>query len=250
MPPDLPVTRVVTEVEARLDPGPWDWAEANRAAIAEAWARRLAEMPALYNGPVLIRTAQAFEGQRLRLVFRRTDYASFLAAHALGWPDGAGNAFAMAAVRASDGACLVGEMAPHTANAGQIYFPAGTPDLDDVRPDGTVDLDGSVWRELREETGLGPEMVRAAGPWLTVRHGARTALMRELVSDWPITDLIAQARGHIAAQTQPELTDVHAIRDLVSDEGRALAARMPPFMRAYLAFALPRPHNPYGRPGD
>lgn len=36
MPPDLPVTRVVTEVEARLDPGPWDWAEANRAAIAEA----------------------------------------------------------------------------------------------------------------------------------------------------------------------------------------------------------------------
>jgi hypothetical protein len=45
----------------------------------------------------------------------------------------------MAALRGADGAFLLGEMAPHTTNGGQIYFLAGTPDPSDVF-DGKVDL--------------------------------------------------------------------------------------------------------------
>ena len=46
-------------------------------------------------------------------------------------------------VRSSDGAYLLGVMNRHTANAGRVYFPAGTPDPDDI-VGARVDLDGST----------------------------------------------------------------------------------------------------------
>ena len=82
--------------------------------------------------------------------------ASFIAWRDWGFPDRAvRNCFAAGAIRASDGAFVLGVMGPQTANAGKIYFPAGTPDPGDVVGQ-EVDLAGSVRREIAEETGLGP----------------------------------------------------------------------------------------------
>ena len=102
-----------------------------------------------------------FRGVRFSAAYFETDFASFLAWRDWGFPDlHVFNGFGMGALRCSDGAFVLGEMGQHTSNAGRIYFPSGTPDLDDV-VDGAVDISGSVARELEEETGLVPATTAA-----------------------------------------------------------------------------------------
>ena len=64
------------------------------------------------------------EGTRLSGTCFVAEYKAFLAWRDLGRPGEARNIFALSALRSADGAYLLGEMAPWTANAGQIYFPA------------------------------------------------------------------------------------------------------------------------------
>ena len=103
-----------------------------------------------------------------------TDFASFLAWRDWGFPDSdVFNGFGMGALRCADGAFVMGEMGHHTANAGRIYFPSGTPDLDDLSGD-TVDIAGSVAREVEEETGLTPADYRAGALGLRGRRAPRS----------------------------------------------------------------------------
>ena len=106
--------------------------------------------------PVASRRVIGEDGARiLRMSLFKTRFSRFLVWRDLGWPDKSiYNCFSMPAVRARDGAYLLGEMGPSHSFAGQLYFPCGTPDPSDIVADGCVDLDGSLVRELAEETGL------------------------------------------------------------------------------------------------
>ncbi|MFX5960907.1 hypothetical protein ABTE72_19340, partial [Acinetobacter baumannii] len=84
-----------------------------------------------------------FAGERFSARYFDVDFASFLAWRDWGFPDrDVFNGFGMGALRAADGAFVLGEMGGHTATAGRVYFPSGTPDLDDVR-DGRLDIPAS-----------------------------------------------------------------------------------------------------------
>jgi hypothetical protein len=134
----------------------WPFAETRRTEIAAHFAVKQREKPALWNGRVLLGRNPVFAGDRLSASYFETDFASFLAWRDWGFPDASVfNGFGMGALCCADGAFVLGEMGQHTANAGRIYFPSGTPDLDDIR-EGTLDISGSVTRELEEETGLTP----------------------------------------------------------------------------------------------
>ena len=139
------------------------------------------------------------------------------------------NCFAAGALRAADGAFVLGRMAKHTANAGKIYFPAGTPDPGDVRTGGAVDLSGSVLRELTEETGLLADDVAPGPRWHAVLAGARIGLMRPLRLREDAESLAARIRAFIAGEKQPELEDVVIVRNPAD-----LVPEIPDFVRAYL----------------
>ena len=176
----------------------------------------------------------AIEQGIFRGAYMETDFASFLHWRDADFPDASVfNCFAMGALRAADGAFLLGRMAKHTANAGKVYFPSGTPDPNDVRDDGIVDLDGSVQRELLEETGLISTDAKPGGDWHAVLAGTRVALMRTLEAPEDAETLAARVRVHLATTPRPELADVVIVR------GRDdLSPAMPDFVRAYLEAAF------------
>jgi 8-oxo-dGTP pyrophosphatase MutT (NUDIX family) len=224
-----PVIHRVTALDLTFQPRPWPFATARREAIDAHFALKRAEKPQIWNGQILLARDPEFSAERFSARYFDTDFASFLAWRDWGFADASVfNGFGMGALRCADGAFVLGEMGGHTSNAGRIYFPSGTPDLDDIR-DGAVDIAGSVAREVLEETGLEPSDYRAASHWDCVVSGAAIAMIRILDVALTGEALRARIEANLASQQQPELAAIHLVRE-TSD----LTAAMPRFVTAFI----------------
>ncbi|MGL5446610.1 MAG: NUDIX hydrolase [Rhabdaerophilum sp.] len=217
-------------IDAVLEPYDWVFPREHEAEIQEIWARETAGKPHMFNGRVLIQHRGNVNGRVFHAGYSEVDYKSFLAWHRLGHPrPQVRNGFAMAALRASDGAYLLGEMGPHTANAGKIYFAAGTPDFDDVIG-GQVDLAGSVLREMSEETGLLASEVNVSESWTAILGSIRVAFMRPVAIDLSAHEARALMLERMKSLPEEELVDIHIVRSPADiDE-----SRMPGFQQVYL----------------
>ena len=225
----LPVIHCVTTLDLSVQPWSWPFAEARRGEISAHFAAKQAEKPQLWNGRILLGRHPAFTGSGFRASYFEADFASFLAWRDWGFPDrDVFNGFGMGALRCADGAFVLGEMAQHTSNAGRIYFPSGTPDLDDISG-ATVDIAGSVAREVEEETGLTPADYRAGAHWDCVVSGAAIAMIKVLNVDSSGEALRARIEATLGRQHQPELAAIHLVRG-TSD----LTTAMPRFVTAFI----------------
>lgn len=221
-------------LEARLVAHDWAWARDNAETIAATWARRCAERSGLFDGRVLLARACRITGDRCEIDLFEVAYSQFLAFRQAGSPDPAvTNAFAAIVPWTADGAALLGIMGSHTANAGQIYFACGTPDRDDIRPGGEVDLAGSAAREFREETGiaLAPD---AAEAWVLLSGESQRAFLRPVRFAEETDALLARMEAHRRAEAAPELAGFVTVRGRDDLD----PTRMPPFVRAYLEGAF------------
>jgi 8-oxo-dGTP pyrophosphatase MutT (NUDIX family) len=223
----------------RLDvayvPRRWTFADERRPEIDAYFAQLQRENPALWNGRVLLlRDFTILDG-----VFRGdcfdADYASFISWQCWDFPDrSARDCFAMAAIQSADGAFLLGVMGAHTFNAGQIYFPCGTPDPNDIVVD-RLDFEGSVRRELAEETGFDVSEFAAEPGWYTVLGGAVVGHMKVMRSCATATELRERALAHLASEERPELSDIRIVRGPAD-----LDPAMPPFVVSFLRHAWSR----------
>jgi 8-oxo-dGTP pyrophosphatase MutT (NUDIX family) len=223
----------VTTLDLKLEPFAWLFARERRAEIDAHFAERQRQKPKIWNGRVLVARQPSFTGSRLAASYFEVDFASFMAWRDWGFPDrGVFNAFGMGALRCADGAFVLGEMAADTANAGRVYFPGGTPDLNDVAGD-AVDIAGNVSREIEEETGLRPTDYRAEPHWDCVVYDASIAIMRTLHIDAPGEAVKARIEANLARQDHPELSAIHLVRAM-SD----LTQDMPRFVTAFVEHKL------------
>ncbi|MHB8885903.1 MAG: NUDIX hydrolase [Methylovirgula sp.] len=212
----------------------WPFETAYATEIEAHWQRRLGQNPHLFNGRILLMhqsEISEIEGvRRLSGHCFLADYKSFIAWGDFGYRDETiTNVFALAALRSADGAFLLGEMGPKTANAGRLYFPAGTPDPSDLKG-AMLDLESNVLRELKEETNLGgDELLRDPG-WTVVFQGPFAACMKTIRSALSAAELVARVDDFLAQERDPELARLKP----VFAPGDLEPNRMPDFMTAYL----------------
>ncbi|VVC56218.1 hypothetical protein RHAL1_03144 [Beijerinckiaceae bacterium RH AL1] len=123
---------------------------------------------------------------------------------------------------------------PHVQRRAAL-LPAGTPDLADIGPDGRVDFEGSILRELAEETGLASNEVALEPTWQVVRSPRPAiACLRVARATLSAEALQARLQAHNASHAEPELTRLVPVRSPADLD----PARMPDFMLTYLAEAL------------
>jgi 8-oxo-dGTP pyrophosphatase MutT (NUDIX family) len=228
------ITRVKA-IEVRCVERAWPWADENEAAIAAFWAKATADKPRMFDGPVFLFADVHVENGTLRGVCFESRFSRLLYLKRHGFPDpDVVNGFAMGALRAADGAYLLGVMGPHTSTAGQIYFPAGTPDPADRGADGMLDLRGSVVREIAEETGLTLRDYEIGDDWVLVSDGGLLAFMPLVRLAEPADRARSLMLERMSELGDEELSDIYIARGLDDIDER----RMPRYMQAFLRWAF------------
>jgi 8-oxo-dGTP pyrophosphatase MutT (NUDIX family) len=222
----------VDRLELRLTDRPWRFALERRDEIEQFFAEQQKVKAGMWNGRILLMHQYAIEGGVFHGSFLQTDFAAFHAWTESNFPDReVVNCFAAGALRTVYGAFFLGVMGRKTANAGNIYFPCGTPDPEDL--DGTrINFDRGVRREIAEETGLGDGDFAAAPGWSAVLAGPRIALIKLLQAHEPAASLGERIRKHFGREAEPELADIRLVRSAADFE-----AKMPEFVTAYLQHA-------------
>jgi 8-oxo-dGTP pyrophosphatase MutT (NUDIX family) len=228
----------IKRLELAFTPRPWPFAEARRDEIDRHFAAIQRSKPAVWNGRILLLYDYAIVDGVFRGAYFETDYASFVAWRAWGFPDPAvRNCFSLGALRGSDGGFLLGVMNSHTLNAGKIYFPAGTPEPNDINGE-MVDLASSIHREVAEETGIAPADYAEEAGWTCVFSDAHIAQIKQLHARETAAALRARIMANLAREPEPELAGIRIARGPAD-----LDPMMPPFVSAFLTHVWSQPRE-------
>ena len=211
------------------DPHPLDLTEGE--AIQANWDREVAANPALFNGKLILQREIRYQDGDLQALGHVSDFATFLWWRRQPALAGACHLFGYPFIVSSDGALIAVEMAPHTANPGQVYFAAGSLDLSDV-VDGVCDIEGNMRREVMEETGLDLELARADPVLYASYRSRRMTLVRLFSFEQTAEELVRQIDAFARDCPEPEVTRAVAIR---SDDlgAHRYGAAMPPILTWY-----------------
>ncbi|WP_417419394.1 NUDIX domain-containing protein [Hoeflea sp.] len=228
----IPESRIfeIDAVHLAVDPAEHPWQRTEQGAIEAHWAREQVERPWLFNGTVMIHRGLMLEGREIRGVSHRAPYAALLHWVKTQPEADAWHLFGSAVILSADGAMMLIRMAAKTANPGKVYAPAGSLDESDIKG-GMVDVEGSIHREAREETGLDLSQAVAERRLLCWRQGRRVAVFRRFRLDETADVLAARMREHIRTDPEQEIEDVVVVR-AAQDAGPTT----PAYMQAMIDF--------------
>ncbi len=228
----------VSSCELRVVEEAWAFAEAAEECIARHWQQRTAQSSQLFNGRVVLLNHHELCRETFVGRFLATEFRKFLYWRETGTPDETVfDTFGTALILSSEGHVVLGRQRAGNINEGLAYPPGGFIDPRDISADGTIDIDGSIAREIAEETGLDPQALTRLPGYLLTFTGQQISIAATYRCSWPAPDVVARIRAHITADPNPELDDVVVVAAHADLDKLA----MPHYARVLLRHVFDRP---------
>ena len=218
----------VASFRLRVLDGPHPWTLGSDVEIGANWQRELAANPYLFNGTMVFQRDLTFAAGHIEGAAHLMPYAAFLHWRRSGRRLGGYHLFALPMIISADGALMAIRMAHTTANAGRVYSPAGSLDGNDVR-NGLCDLESNMMRETKEETGLDLGDMAAEPDYHAVHMDNTVAVFRIFRSPLSEVELGKRVAAHIAAEAEPEISEMIGIRS-ADPAAHDYAPFMPPVL--------------------
>ena len=229
---DLPQNRIfpISSAEIRLDPAPHPFEIEHRHAIDRNWADEKRAKPELFDGQVALLSSLTYASEKVEGRCHIVRFSTFMWWRRLRPHPSAGHVFAHAVPVASDGMLVAIRMGAQTANAGMIYFAAGSFEPADFSG-GRADIAFNMQREVMEETGLDLAAARAEERLFGLSGTTGTVLFQRYFLDQTAAELEHAIRDFVARDPDPEIEGPVVI----SDPDR-LPAGLAPHMPAIVAW--------------
>ena len=229
---DLPRDEIlpVKAIDVVLDPAPHPFEIEHADAIEANWQIEHAANPALFDGRMVLLSELRYEAQKLSGRCHEVRFATMLHWRKNRVAANVEHCFAHAALVSKDNALVAIRMGKHTANAGKIYFAAGSFERQDF-VDGRADPVGNMRRELREETGLDLDTFLSEAGYHFLSRNRMTVMVRRYWMDENADDIADRIRDHVLADPDPEIDGPVVIRS--ADD---LPAGVLPHMEAIIAW--------------
>ncbi len=225
----LPIDGTVVPIRSyRLSvlPGRHPLEETMREAVAENWAIEHAANPMLFDGRMVLQHRIRLRGETIEADGYLASFSTFLWWRKQEDRSGACHLFGYPVIVSSDGALIAVEMAPHTANAGQVYFAAGSLDPSDV-VDGVCDLAGNMHREVLEETGLDLRQAETDGLIYASYRSRRLTFFQIFQFDAAAEELVEGINRFARDAKEQEISGAVAIRNADHTAHRYNVAMLP-----------------------
>lgn len=148
-----------------LSSEPLSFMRDRRTDIERYWNSVMTGKDRLWNGEFFMFTDVHIEDGVLHARGHKTDFSTFLYWRDNGRDPSVTHITGTSFPHFDDGSLLAIKMAEHTANAGKVYFPAGSFDSDDI-VDGAFDVVTNFCREIKEEIGIDVDASTLSGPLL------------------------------------------------------------------------------------
>lgn len=201
----------IAGVNLRVLPGTHPFVAAEEAAIGENWVKETAANPALFDGRLVFQQRLSLGREGISGEGYVTPFSAFMYWRRQPQRQGGIHIFAYPVLESADGALVAIRMGAHTANAGQVYFAAGSLEAEDI-VDGRCDIEANMRREVHEETGLDLSDA-VAGQGLYASHANRTVtLMRLFRFDLTADEMVKRIEAHMLVAEDKEIAGAVAIR--------------------------------------